>query len=113
MGKCAGQNAPVLPRGAGASRGAVAHGRGVAVGVLIPTRAGGVVALSRPVGPTRCGVVQFIELLNKRFGMLANVVLPSQFNSVQTRCFIIFEIIICKRTTHHNKQMNEEAHRCP
>ena len=65
MGKCAGQNAPVLPSGAGGSRGAVAHGRGVGVGVLIPIRAGGVVALSRPVGPTRCGGL--CSLLNKRF----------------------------------------------
>jgi hypothetical protein len=34
VGICPGQNAPVLPRGAGGSRGAVAHGRGVGVGVL-------------------------------------------------------------------------------
>jgi hypothetical protein len=65
VGICPGQNAPVLPRGAGGSRGAVAHGRGVGVGVLIPTRAGGVVALSRPVGPTRCGGL--CSLFSKRF----------------------------------------------
>jgi hypothetical protein len=50
VGICSGKNATVLPRDTGGSRRAVAHGRGVGVGVLIPTSARVLVVLSRPVG---------------------------------------------------------------